>query len=63
LPTGEFVVAVAPPNAAQMGSGQTIMTQPPGTYGVKFSLSTQPNEQEPFSPGAYQVLTAVCEGT
>jgi len=36
--------------------------QADGLYQVTWPLDSTPSEQEPFSPGLYQVFVAVCEG-
>merc|ERR1712065_22965 len=41
----------------------TLTNQAPGQYGGTLSFKATPNEQEPFNPGTYQVVAAVCEGT
>merc|ERR1711991_178402 len=63
IATGELVVVVVPPDAESFGSGNTIFTQAPGTYSGQLSFEAKPSEQEPFDPGQYQVVGAVCEGT
>merc|ERR1712072_319695 len=49
--TGEIVIDILPPDG-----------MPPGQYSAKFTLSTQPTEQEDFDPGNYKVDLAICEG-
>ena len=63
IATGELVVVVVPPDAESFGSGSTIFTQAPGAYGGKLQFKATPSEQEPFDPGQYQVVAAVCEGS
>merc|ERR1711916_203716 len=63
IATGELVVVVVPPDASSFGDGQTIFTQASGSYGGNLSFEAKPSEQEPFDPGQYQVVAAVCEGT
>merc|ERR1711964_871052 len=63
ITTGELVVVVVPPDAESFGSGSTIFTQAPGAYGGKLQFKATPSEQEPFDPGQYQVVAAVCEGS
>eukprot|EP00163_Fabomonas_tropica_P002916 TRINITY_DN1237_c0_g1_i1.p1 TRINITY_DN1237_c0_g1~~TRINITY_DN1237_c0_g1_i1.p1 ORF type:complete len:267 (+),score=77.61 TRINITY_DN1237_c0_g1_i1:199-999(+) len=61
--TGEIAVSIQPPDAMPFGSAQLSTGIKPGSYGVKFQLQAQPSQQEPFSPGTYQVGFALCEGT
>merc|ERR1719242_445741 len=61
--TGEVAVAVIPPAGFPFGDSGLVVDQAPGSYGGKFSVKTQPNEQEPFSPGNYKVQVAICEGS
>ncbi len=63
IQTGELVVVIVPPDAESFGSGSTIFTQAPGQYGGQLQFTATPSEQEPFDPGQYQVVGAVCEGT
>jgi hypothetical protein len=63
--TGELDFAVVPPaqDGFVFGSGELIVNVAPGAYGVKIGpISTQPNEQEAFGPGSYQVQVFICEG-
>jgi len=61
--TGEIQVVVVPPNAAPFGDGVLVPKgYQPGAYQLKFSLRTQPTENEPFTPGTYIVKTAICQG-
>merc|ERR1711879_250198 len=34
-----------------------------GAYGTQLKFTATPSEQEPFSPGQYQVQAAICAGT
>lgn len=43
--------------------GELIIAQPPGLYKVVGQLQTQPTEDDPFNPGMYKVIGAVCEGS
>lgn len=63
IATGELVVVIVPPDAESFGSGNTIFTQAPGQYGGQLQFTATPSEQEPFDPGQYQVVAAVCEGS
>ena len=42
---------------------QLLVGTPVGTYTATVSINSKPSEQEPFSPGQYAVLVALCEGT
>jgi len=63
-PTGPGLIAVNvfPPDAFPFGESEFTEGQSVGGYGIEFSLSTQPSEDEPFDAGVYQVQFAVCEG-
>eukprot|EP01087_Luapelamoeba_hula_P012746 TRINITY_DN358_c0_g1_i1.p1 TRINITY_DN358_c0_g1~~TRINITY_DN358_c0_g1_i1.p1 ORF type:complete len:257 (-),score=32.38 TRINITY_DN358_c0_g1_i1:65-790(-) len=62
--TGEVDFVVLPPDGFPFGAGELVVQQTPGSYSVRFGpISTQPSEQEPFSPGVYKVQVAVCEGS
>lgn len=65
IATGQMMVVVVPPNGdgKSFGGGETLINQAPGQYGGTLSFKATPNEQEPFNPGTYQVVAAVCEGT
>ncbi len=63
IATGELVVVIVPPDAESFGSGNTIFTQAPGQYGGQMQFTATPSEQEPFDPGQYQLVAAVCEGS
>mgnify|MGYP001153116912 CR=1 FL=1 len=44
-------------------SGELVVNVTPGTYTIAVGpISTQPNEQEAFGPGSYQVQLFICEG-
>jgi len=55
-------VVVVPPAGLPLGGGEFNEGQPIGTYLVAFKLDTTPSEQEPFTPGVYQVEAALCAG-
>jgi len=55
-------VVVVPPEGLPIGGGEFVEGQPDGTYIVQFKLDSTPSEQEPFSPGDYQVEAALCAG-
>jgi hypothetical protein len=59
---GFIEISVNPPDAEPFGDAQFTMGIAPGQYGAKFNLQAQPSEQEPFNPGQYQVLLAICNG-
>jgi len=61
--TGESIIQVLPPVGFPMEEGGLIVSQPPGTYNDRASVTTTPSENEPFVPGVYKVLCAVCEGS
>jgi len=60
--TGGPNVVVVPPAGMPIGGSEFDEGQDPGTYIVTFSLKTTPSEQEPFSPGEYDVEAALCAG-
>merc|ERR1711916_157511 len=59
---GQMELAILPPDGLPFGDSQLIDNIKPGTYTSKFTLKTQPSEEEPFFPGDYQVVIALCEG-
>lgn len=62
--TGEIAISINPPAPAfPFGSAQLVEGFKPGAYGVKFDLQAKPSQQEPFSPGKYGVVTAICAGS
>jgi hypothetical protein len=60
--TGGPNVAVMPPSGMPFGGAEFDEGENPGTYIVTFQLDTTPSEQEPFSPGIYNVSVALCAG-
>merc|ERR1712118_396754 len=60
--TGEIVVDILPPDGMPLGDGTLNEGLAPGQYSGKFTLDTQPTEQEDFEPGLYKVDIAICEG-
>lgn len=63
IATGTLELLVLPPASSPMGEGFLLVDQTPNTYNDRFSLKTQPSEQQPFNPGEYKVEVAVCEGS
>jgi hypothetical protein len=63
LGTGMLIVQVNPPDAPFLQEAVTIVALPPATYKFGVQVQTQPNQDEPFNPGQYQVIVAICEGT
>jgi len=61
--TGEILIEVQPPGAPPFGDGQLIETKTPGQYNFKASLKADPSEEEPFIPGTYHAIFAVCENS
>jgi len=63
-PTGPGLLScvIIPPDAFPFGGDDFVDGQAVGSYGIAFGLDSTPSEQEPFSPGSYQVQLAVCEG-
>jgi len=59
--TGELLIEVQPPGAPPFGDGELLETKKPGTYSFKASFRAEPSEEEPFLPGTYHALFAVCE--
>jgi len=60
--TGGPNVVVIPPAGLPLAGAEFNEGQPPGTYVVTFSLDTTPSENEPFTPGDYEVEVALCAG-
>jgi hypothetical protein len=63
--TGQLLMQVSPPgsNSNSFGAVQTIQALRPGGYEIDMQIQTQPNQDQPFNPGLYQVVGAICEGT
>ncbi|KNC47332.1 countin-2 [Thecamonas trahens ATCC 50062] len=59
---GEVALGIQPPNGEGFGDGQLVPGFPVGPIAISFRLQAKPSEQEPFSPGTYQVEAAVCNG-
>jgi len=55
-------LVVIPPVGLPLAGGEFYPGQAPGTYIVTFKLDSTPSEQEPFSPGNYQVEADLCAG-
>jgi hypothetical protein len=61
--TGEVAIGITPPAGMPMGTGFLVAQGfQPQNYQERVQMQTQPSQQEPFSPGTYQVEAAVCEG-
>jgi len=61
---GEVVIEVDPKDGSEpLDMGELIVSQPPGLYKVSGQVQTQPTEDDPFNPGMYDVVGAVCEGS
>merc|ERR1711916_404526 len=50
------------PNSEGFGDRQLEPGFAAGSYKVAFNLQAKPSEQQPFSPGTYQVEAAICDG-
>jgi len=62
--TGQIILAVIPPSEGEpFGWEGTIIGQAPGQYTISESFTANPSENEPFTPGPYQTLCEVCEGS
>lgn len=59
---GGLNIVVIPQGGMPISGGSFIEGQAVGNYDAQFTLKATPSEQEPFSPGAYQVQIALCEG-
>jgi len=61
---GEVVLEVNPAGSGfPFGWGGLIVSQPAGLYQVSQAFQATPQQNEPFTPGVYQVIAAVCEGS
>jgi len=60
---GQVVIEVQPSDAFPFDFGNLIISQAPGLYKVSASFEATPQQDEPFNPGTYQVVAAVCEGS
>jgi len=62
--TGQVVIEVIPPGQGfPFGWAGLLLNQGPGSYQVSQSFQAQPQQDEPFTPGTYQVIVAICEGS
>ena len=62
--TGQIFFEVNPPgqnNGSPFAGTANFQTLPPGTYTSSFQVSSQPNQDNPFNPGLYSVVGAICE--
>ena len=60
--TGEIVISVKPPKSDPFGDGVLDTGFTPGRYNIKFSLETNPSEEEAFEHGTYIVELFGCDG-
>jgi hypothetical protein len=60
--TGEIVISVKPPKSDPFGDGVLDTGFTPGRYNIKFSLETNPSEEEAFEYGTYIVELFGCDG-
>ena len=60
--TGELLINIQPPRSDPFGDGELDEGFAPGQYAIKFSLQTQPSEQEAFEAGNYLVSFSACDG-
>lgn len=61
--TGEMVIDIQPPKGDMpFGDGELDTGFQPGQYALKFSLQTQPSEQEAFESGVYNFQFTLCDG-
>eukprot|EP01112_Ceratiomyxa_fruticulosa_P005526 TRINITY_DN1618_c0_g1_i1.p1 TRINITY_DN1618_c0_g1~~TRINITY_DN1618_c0_g1_i1.p1 ORF type:complete len:239 (-),score=42.70 TRINITY_DN1618_c0_g1_i1:82-798(-) len=60
--TGLFVLQIQPPEGMIFGDSVLTEGQAPGNYQLAFTLDTTPTEDEPFLPGVYKTLLAICAG-
>lgn len=63
LGTAMLIVQVNPPDAPFLQEVVTLVALPPASYQFGVSMDSNPNQDEPFDPGNYQVIAAICEGT
>jgi len=59
---GGLVVSINPPDALPFGDDEFTEGQAPGKYQISWTLQLVPSENEPFSPGLYQIQFAICAG-
>jgi len=59
---GYLAVQVSPPDGMPFGGSQFTTGQAVGSYQLGWQLQAEPDENEDFSPGFYEVDFAVCEG-
>eukprot|EP01130_Rhizamoeba_saxonica_P002328 TRINITY_DN12154_c0_g1_i1.p1 TRINITY_DN12154_c0_g1~~TRINITY_DN12154_c0_g1_i1.p1 ORF type:complete len:235 (+),score=62.95 TRINITY_DN12154_c0_g1_i1:51-755(+) len=63
--TGQLVIDITPPQGSgePFGAAELLIQAAPGRYGVKLELEAKPSQQQPFSPGTYNIQVGLCEGT
>uniref|UniRef100_A0A7S1VLR5 Saposin B-type domain-containing protein n=1 Tax=Sexangularia sp. CB-2014 TaxID=1486929 RepID=A0A7S1VLR5_9EUKA len=62
--TGELVIDIVPPGGAEpFGTGNLLVDVAAGEYRSDGKFKATPSEQEPFSPGTYQLVVTICEGS
>jgi len=60
---GLVLLEIVDPNGLSFGEADFVDTQAPGLYQAgPWQVQAEPSEDEPFSPGLYQVQFAFCEG-
>jgi len=59
---GGLVININPPDAFPFGDNEFSEGQDPGKYQISWQLQLQPSENEPFTPGVYEVDFAICAG-
>jgi len=57
------VVALPPDGSDPVGGIGFFIQQPAGNYTERAQIDTTPSDDEPFAPGTYKVIAAVCEGS
>jgi hypothetical protein len=64
IATGELVIDIVPPGGAEpFGTGNLLVDVAAGAYRSDGKFKATPSEQEPFSPGTYQLVVTICEGS
>jgi hypothetical protein len=63
--TGQVLIQINPPgqNGQAFGQEGNFQALTPGNYPFSVQIQSQPNQDQPFNAGLYQVVGAICEST
>ncbi|KAJ3428586.1 hypothetical protein M0812_23913 [Anaeramoeba flamelloides] len=60
--TGELDIEIVGGANMPVGDGELLVDTEPGEYGIKFSFTATPSEDDPWDPATYEVGMALCDG-